>query len=161
MAERSAEDVLSGVLRIPVGGVEKVVPTLSIKATRGWVAFVAGKFGDFSSVMGRDQSPGTFEAFATLGLDAIVEVVMAYDQTGALGGRDWLEEHADPAQLYGAARAMGEVSAPFVNDLRAVLGMFPGLLAAVASKPPSSTNGRSRTGASTRGRSKIVSIQSS
>ena len=156
---RSNEDVLAGILRIPVGGVEKQIPTLPIKASREWQSLLADKLGGFGMALASDQSLASISAFASLSLDTILDLVVAYDRTGALGGREWLEENADAAQLYAALRSMGEVAFPFVNDVRSLLAMLPGLLAqaAVGSNSPSSTNGRSPTGASTRKPSKTDS----
>jgi hypothetical protein len=153
---RTDEDVLAGVLRVPVGGVEKIVPTLPIRATREWQALLSEKLGGFGVVMAAEQSPATLAAFGSLSLDTILDLVVAYDRTDALGGRDWLEEHADPAQLYGAVRQMAEVVFPFVTDMQTVLRVLPGLLVGALTSPRS-TNGRSPTGASTRARSKSAS----
>ena len=158
---RTDEDILAGVLRVPVGGVEKLVPTLPIRATREWQALLSEKLGGFGVVMAAEQSPDTLAAFGSLSLDTILDLVLAYDRSGALGGRDWIEEHADPAQLYGAVRQMAEVAFPFVSDLQTVLRVLPGLLLGAKSSTPNSTNGRSPTGVSTRARSNSVSTRRS
>jgi hypothetical protein len=145
---RSAEDVLAGVLRIHVGGVERIVPTLPIRATREWQAKLTESLGGFGVVMAADQSPATIARFTGLALDAQLDLVCAYDRTGALGGREWLEEHADPAQLYAAAKLMGEVAFPFVNDLQSLMAALPGLLMGAPSSSSSSTSGPSPTGIS-------------
>jgi hypothetical protein len=155
MTGRSAEDILAGILRIPVGGVEKAIPTLPIRASREWQRLITEKVGGFGAVMSAQQTPEALGALANLSLDTILDLVVAYDRTGALGGRDWLEENADPAQLYGAVRAMAGVAFPFVNDAKSLVGLLPGLLDALST--PNSTNGPSPTGASTRARSKSAS----
>ena len=159
MSGRSAEDVLSGTLRIPLGGVEKIVPTLPIRASREWQQLITEKVGGFGAVMSAQQTPEALGALANLSLDTILDLVVAYDRTNALGGREWLEEHADPAQLYGAVRAMAGVAFPFVNDAKALVGLLPGLVDALSQ--PSSTSGPSPTGASTRARSKSASTGAS
>lgn len=168
MAQRSPEDVLAGVLRVPVGGVEKLVPTLKIRAVRAWQAVVAEKVGPIPALLG-NQSAGTVEGmftFTGLAIEAILDLVVAYDSTGALGGREWLEANADPAQLYAAARQMGEVTFPFVGDVGTLMLTFPALFRSQAkpaepSDSTSSTNGPSPSGASTPEPSKSGSTRTS
>lgn len=155
MAERSAEDVLAGILRVSVGGQSKALPTLSIRATREWKAGLAE--GLFSAPEDdRDWTPEAVAQFADLTFGELLDIITSYDRTAALGGREWLEDNADPEQLYIAAGQISEVAFPFAHNPRVVLAA---LLArsVVASKPQSSTNGHSPSGASTRRRSRSVS----
>jgi hypothetical protein len=163
MTQRTPEDILAGVLRINVGGIEKRVPTLPMKASAEWQEALGAGLGEFARNLSADQSADSLMGFARFTQQAILDAVVAYDRSGALGGRDWLEENADPAQLYIAFRQMAEVVFPFVNDVRSLLAMLPGLLAQadVGSSSPSSTNGPSPTGGSTRGLSKRVSTRRS
>lgn len=161
MSTRSPEDVLAGILRIAVGGVEKLVPTLSIRATREWQDEIAQGPQAFSvPVNDDDWSAAVVSEFAGLTLDSILHMVVAYDRTGVLGGRDWLEEHADPEQLYRAAEQMMEVAYPFAESPRVLLAALV-VRAVVESGQRNSTSGRSRTGGSTRQRSKPVLTRAS
>ena len=159
MSTRSPEDVLAGVLRIAVGGVEKLVPTLPLRATREWQAQIAkGPSGFSVPVDSDDWSASAVAEFSGMTLDTVLDIVVAYDRTGALGGRDWLEENADPAQLHAAALQMMEVAYPFAEDVTLLLAALV-VRTVVESGPRSSTNGRSRTGASTRARSTTASTR--
>lgn len=158
--ERSREDVVAGILRIAVGGSERPIQTLNLRESRGWLVFACSKIAGFRGLIMGDDSIESLTEFADTSLDTILDVVVAYDKQSMLGGRDWLEEHADPTQLYQAARDMGEVSLPFVHDVRGFLAVFPTLFRQAPddeSAQTKSTNGHSRTGASTRGRSKNAS----
>lgn len=163
MTQRTPEDILAGVLRINVGGIEKRVPTLPMNASAEWQEALGAQLGGFARNLSTDQSADSLMGFARFTQQAILEAVVAYDRSGALGGREWLEENADPAQLYIAFRQMAEVVFPFVNDVRSLLAMLPGLLAQadVESGSPSSTNGLSPTGGSTPRPSKTVSMRRS
>lgn len=163
MTARTPEDILAGVLRITVGGIEKRVPTLPMRACAEWQETLGAQLGGFARNLTADQSADSLLGFARFTQGAILDAVVGYDRTGALGGRDWLEEHADPAQLYLAFRAMAEVAFPFVTDVRSLLALLPGLLATsdVGSSSPSSTSGRSPTGGSTPARSKSASTRRS
>jgi hypothetical protein len=77
--------------------------------------------------------------------DTMLELIVAYDRTSALGGREWLEEHAWPRELGPIFTACVEAVFPF--DRRAG---GPGGSAVAPSAGPSSTSGPSPTGASTR-----------
>lgn len=163
MTQRTPEDILAGVLRINVGGIEKRVPTLPMNASAEWQETLGAGLSGFARNLSADQSAESLVGFARFTQQAILDAVVTYDRTSALGGRDWLEENADPAQLYIALRQMAEVVFPFVNDVRSLLAMLPGLLAQAdgGSGSPSSTNGLSPTGASPRDRLKKRSTQRS
>jgi hypothetical protein len=160
MTTRSAEDILAGVLRIAVGGVEKIVPTLPIRATREWQTLIAKGPQAFTPRDIDDWDPGDAFDFAGLTLDAILDIVVAYDRTGALGGREWLDENADPAQLYLAAEQMAEVAFPFADNSRVLLAALVANRV-VASTPRSSTSGLSAIGGSRRKPSRQASTRAS
>jgi len=143
--ERTPEDVLAGILRISVGGQERIVPTLPIAATREWQATLGhGPDGYVAPEDESDWTPEQVDEFTALSLEAVVDLVAGYDRTSALGGKEWLLANADPFQLYQAARQMMAVAYPFVANpdlfLRALL------LAPARSSPPNSTNGASPIG---------------
>jgi hypothetical protein len=144
MTERSPENILAGILRIAVGGVEKIVPTLPLRATREWQAGLA-KAREFTPPGDDDWTAPLASEFVGLTFDAILDIVVAYDRTGALGGREWLEEHADPAQIYAAASQMAEVAFPFATNIPMLLAALVAQ-SVVGSKSPNSTNGHSPTG---------------
>jgi len=146
MATRSDEDVLAGILRIAVGGVEKLVPTLPAGPTRTWLATLgAGPDGFSVPVSDDDWTTNAVAEFSGLAIDSVLKMMVAYDRTGALGGREWLEENADPAQLRMGLLQMSEVAFPFATDVPRLLGA---LIArkVVGSSSPSSTSGRSPSG---------------
>ena len=161
MATRSPEDILAGVLRIAVGGVEKQVPTLPIAANREWQERLSSGPGAFKMpVKDDDWTAAMVAEFTGLSTDALLDAVVAYDETGALGGRDWLEQHADPAQLYAALTQMAEVAFPFATNLPMLLAAFV-LRQVVGSPAKSSTNGHSPRGGSIRARSSVASTRRS
>lgn len=163
MTQRTPEDILAGILRINVGGHEKRVPTLPMNASAEWQEALGAQLGGFARNLSTDQSADSLMGFARFTQQAILDAVVAYDRTSALGGREWLEETADPAQLYIAFRQMAAVVFPFVSDVRSLLAMLPGLLAQadVGSSSPNSTNGPSPIGGSTPARSKSASTRRS
>lgn len=158
MVERSDEDAITRVLRISVGGVVKTMPTLPIKLIPEWAKLLDALT---PSTATGDPSEG-FTLIARVTLGGLLDLVVAYDRTGALGGREWLEEHADPAELKAAAEAMAGNAFPFGQAGAVIASMVTTIIrAAVPSEPPSSTNGSSTSGASTRKRSARASTRSS
>lgn len=151
---RSEEEVLSGLLPVAIGGVVKRVPVLKIRAAREWKEALAVSLArDVGSM--DIKSLDSLGAVGNMAGDKILELVLAYDTSGALGGREWIEEHGDDTQVYTAFRAMLEVSFPFVNDLRSAMGQLREVLGlaavnqAAGSLPAKSPNSPSPNGAST------------
>ena len=160
MDNRTPEDVIAGVLRISVGGVEKIVPTLPIKATREWQTALGTGPSRFTPKDMDDWTTADATDFSSLSIDTILDIVTSYDRTGALGGREWLEENADPAQLFAAAGLMAEVAFPFAEDTRMLLAAMV-VQSVVGSGSQNSTSGPSPIGASRRRRSTPPSTKAS
>lgn len=160
MTERSEEDSVTRVLRISVGGVVKTMPTLPIDQIGEWAKMLDALTP--SSAGQGDPNQG-FAFIASVTLTSLLDLVLAYDKTGALGGREWLEKNADPAELKTAAEQMAENAFPFGEAAAVIASMVVTRItqAVAASEPPSSTNGSSRNGASTRKRSARALTRSS
>lgn len=163
MAERSAEDIAAGVLRIAVGGTVREVPTLKAKYVGAWAELVLLTDRDGHAVKIKPLEEWTAFDVAQLAgpaLDRVVDLIVAYDRTGALGGRDWLMENADPPQLQEALTAMLGNAFPLADSPEVLAATVMGQ-AAAGSSPPRSTSGRSRPGTSTRTSSGRDSTRSS
>lgn len=154
MTERSPEDVAAGVLRIAIGGGVREVPTLKAKYIGKWGEQFADRGGEPVGEWTMDD----VVAFSEGSVTRLVDLVVAYDVTGALGGREWIEEHADPAQLNEALIQMIGNAFPLADG--PTLAGLTLARAAVQSVRQSSTNGASRPGASTRTRSDRASTRS-
>ena len=162
MAERSAEEIVSGLLQISVGGTVKPVPTLPIKYIAEWAKLLDA----LTPTRPADDPREGFTLVARVTTEGLLDLVVAYDRTGALGGREWLEEHADAQQLQAAAIQMTGNAFPLLNGANVVGQMLGAMIKSATPKdepsdPASSTNGASRNGASRRKRSGQVSIPSS
>jgi hypothetical protein len=156
------EDLVAfGMIPCYVGGELKFMPTLKRRAEREWVARFTRAIGTTISEFnvpeeGFDTLDGLTK-LGTLGSDLVWDLVLEYDATDALGGRDWLEEHVDTRQAYEILTTiLREVVFPFVQDVRGIMAELGRLLAAqesitlppsAPSEPASSSNGPSPTGA--------------
>jgi len=145
VAERSEEDILAGVLRVRVGSAVKTMPTLKLRQAAAWREKVTTTL---SSQLDGFNLNGTADlaGLAQLAAGQMLDLVLAYDQTNALGGRDWLEDNADDAQLYAILRACLDVSFPFVRDLAGAVALLRGVIPGGTSPGARSTNGRLPTG---------------
>lgn len=169
MDHSAAQDILGGVLRLTFDGEERAVPTLKLRASREWLERQVRKMPLLIDALQGDQGAAGQRAFLDFSYETGLEAVLDYDRSGALGGREWLEEHADPAELYEALRQMARVAIPFGDDLQTLVALLvtlnPGLLAPVppdgASASPRSTSSPSRSGTSRPRRSKSSSTRGS
>lgn len=117
LPERSEEDVLAGVLRVRVDGAERELPVRRIRAARDWKRSLARNLvGGIGRIDVRTLADGG-DVAAVFG-DRVLELVVEYDETAALGGRDYLEEHATDQEIYAIFRGILDVSFPFARDLR-------------------------------------------
>lgn len=167
---RSGEELAGGFIRCRVGGKTANVTTLKIREEREWRAQLAKAVGDaqvdldWNSLReGGDAAYAALLPLTNLPSDLALDLIVAYDKGAALGGKEWLEDNADSAQVYQVLLAMCRVVFPFVNDLRSAVGEFLGILqtAGVGSAKLSSTNGHSPTGDSTLNDSSEVLIPAS
>jgi hypothetical protein len=146
--DRTPEDRASGVLRITIGNLTKRVPTLKLTAADEWAEKVA-------ELPDGDLTDGRLER-------ARLEAVLAYDKTDALGGRAYVEDHADYDQIFVAFEQMMAVVRPFAIEQMDQSR----LLAALLDRPEfaallSFTNGPSPSGDSTPAPSESDSMPSS
>lgn len=147
MTERSAEDLVTGVLRIAVGDSVREVPTLKARWIGEWSQSFAAD--DIEAKAIGEWTMDDFSRFAGESVDRLLDLVVAYDRTAALGGREWLAENADPAQLHAALVAMVGNAFPLASDPTVLVDLVIAQ-AAAGSIPPSSTSGASPSGTSTR-----------
>jgi hypothetical protein len=136
VAERDEEDVVRGVLRIRVGGEERLVPELKWRANREWQARLEAAM---RALVGTpSDTPDGLRAMA----DAERDLVLAYDATGVLGDL----EDATEREVDDAYNRLVEVAFPLAASRTAMLVAL--VRQAVESAQPSSTSGPSASGAS-------------
>ncbi len=142
-----------GVITCRFEGETRTLRTLKAGPVRAWKERVGqvltSTLAEFDV---RDGSKAeTFGDLAGLGIlasDTVLDLILAYDVAGSLGGREWLEEHADDHELYVVLKAILAVHFPFVKDLVSALQVVTSLMANASSAPASSSSGPSPDGAS-------------
>lgn len=144
-AVRTEEEIVAALLPVVLGGRKKGLRVLTIREARKWkLALVeVGVKGIASAdLRGADDVGPLFDA----AIEKIVELVVAYDVDGSLGGREWIEANASDQEVYAIFRKTLDVSFPFVRDLRTALAEIRALgvadlLASARSAPESSSSG--------------------
>ena len=155
MDERSEQDAVTGVLRIRVGGSVRLLRTLKARWVEDWIRlFTASGRGEPKPFGEWDERDVAELGAGTVG--RTVDLLVAYDREGALGGREWLLDNADPSELHAALVEVVANVFPLADGPAFLAGLMLARAAAPAapedapSGPPSSTSSASTSGASTR-----------
>jgi hypothetical protein len=139
---RSEAEVVSATISVTVGGVPKTLPVLSIKRNRTWKARLIGRAG---TILGSVEDVETWAgalALVTNAVDDMLEMLLEYDRAAALGGREWLEEHATDAEIWAAFKEVARAAYPPLADLGrnpALIGQVLGQLSAKSMSSPSTS----------------------
>lgn len=150
---RTPEEVAGGFINVWLGGTQLELPTLKLKAERAWrdaLTRTVGDMGygvDFDALKrGGEDAYGALTPLFSAPSEVVLELVLKYDSTEALGQREWLEDNADSAQLYVVLKKILGVVFPFVEDLRGALLELAGLVDQLVSARSSSMSGPLPTG---------------
>lgn len=127
------EQIVSGEISVTKDGRAVSLPVLKIKHAREWRLLV----GEALNV----EEPS--ETNVNAAPDKILDLVVAYDRTNALGGRESIEDSMTDEEIYDAFIAMWRKTFPFVRLAKDLIS------AATAPAPVKSPNGRSPIGTST------------
>lgn len=161
MDNRTEDEKARGIVPARIAGSTRSMPTLKAKAARPWKLLVVqtisnvAKDADVRGQGGADTIADVLNLGVLAG-DKVLDLLLEYDVTAALGGREYLEENADDSQLYAVLRAVADVHFPFVADVMTATGTLSRLLeasprseaaeSADQSDPESSASGSSPTG---------------
>lgn len=161
LGERSAQDIIAGVVRVRLGGLEYQLPVLSIAANRRWHAQLEGSLVNLVATIdleGEDLG-GILATFATA-TDQLLDALYAFEAAGPYPGqvlpeRAALEEQATDSEVLVATLGVWSASNPFgavalgaMRQAEASLSALPRLDDA-SSRPtngaPPPTGGRRRS----------------
>ena len=143
-------DVASGVIHVTINGQRKTLPTLKIGPFED--EFLPGQWEKLQASFEQDHE--NLADLFKLGTSTLLDIIVAYDTSGALGGREWLRANADHSELVQIGEAIYERHAsPFMEAVRRIMGGVQGVMRqttglAVMGRVQS-TNGASPTGDST------------
>lgn len=128
---RTEADQVYGRIPCRFGNEVRYLPTMKIGPVRAWKRTLAESASRLAGLDLREgeQAISDLTLFASGATDEVLDLVLAYDTTGALGGRDWLEAHADDRELYVVLRSILAVHFPFVEDVRQAMEVLGSLFA--------------------------------
>lgn len=118
-------------LVLTLGGVERRLPVHNLNQSDEWQQKLAQAI---ARVELPDTTDGADLVAAFIGLPSalLLDAVIAYDLTDAIGGRDWIRDHATERDIYVAFQAMAGETFPYLADARTVVGdRGPTMLAGV------------------------------
>lgn len=146
--------MVAGTIRVRLGGYAKELPELNIDDNEAWQAKLATDLASQLKHVDTIREWDQAVAVASASTPLMVDLLVAYDHTGVLGGREWIRQHATPAEVYAAFKEVALASYPFGRDLSkfpSLIGMMMEQVAKVSSastsSPPKSTGGRRGTSA--------------
>ena len=144
---RRPEDVLSGEIRVEVGGQPYVLPVLSIAANRRWKSSLTTEMGGLVAHLDDASSFADIYAALAAAEDNWLTLLRSYDQTHVLP--DDLDEHVRPDELIAAVLEVWAAANPLV-------GMGLALGSGTNGTSPGRTNGSPKSTAGRRRRSKAT-----
>ena len=89
----------AGGFRVVVAGEERVLPELAGDDLSRWHARYARAYLNLLGAAASSESIDDFLQANEVGIDDMLDALMAYDRTGALWSRDWIEDHMTDSQL--------------------------------------------------------------
>jgi hypothetical protein len=116
-AEEEAILARSGI-RIVLGGHVKLVVPLTLDQNREWKKGLGEIIGVVFGSLGASASDWT-ELVATVAAmsDKHVDLLIAYDQAGSLGGREWINAHATEREIWDGLKAVLDEAFPHLAEL--------------------------------------------
>ena len=141
-------EILSQKILAPIGGKVRILPVRTIAQEREWMDLVQEKAGSLGEAP-LDLTPMGYTSLMRLGSDVILDLVIGYDLTNSLGGREYVEANGTRREIYSIFRRLLEEHFPFTGDLGDVLTRLQGvqgLLALTRSVQPNSESGSSPSG---------------
>lgn len=120
-APDAESDIAAGIIRLTINGTDRILPTLKIGPFQD--DFLPKQWPKVQSMFSEDRTDPA--ELLKLGTDTLLDLIVAYDASGALGGRDWLRNNADHNDL---VRIAGAIVTRHTEGFRkAVLGISNGM----------------------------------
>jgi hypothetical protein len=114
------EEALLARIGIPItlGGIAKRVPPLTMDRARVWRQLLAERVGlAIGAIVASPDDWASLVAALAGASDQHVDLLLAYDERAALGGREWIESHGTPREIYEALKAVLAEAFPFEAEL--------------------------------------------
>ncbi len=155
---RPDEEVAGGYISATLGGQVKRLPVLPRARNREFQKVYADKVRTTIASAGKlDDLEDVIEMMSS-SIDEMLDIVLFYDETASLGGREWIDQHATDREIYDLFKQVTHAAHPFGKDL---LGLIPDLRsmllrATIRMAGSASTSSSPRSTAGSRKRSKTA-----
>ncbi len=128
LPERAVEDVLTGRLRMVLGGEEFVLPVLTIAKADEWRDTLAATAGNVMGLLEQQATVPSVMAWLSSNTDVLLVLIRAYDVTGVLPDDEWIRENATEPDVLKGFMLLLAASYPFVAAALDILAANPGAL---------------------------------
>lgn len=116
-AEEEAILTRSGI-RIVLGGHKKTVVPLTIDRNREWKKGLAEYIGVAFGSLAASAADWTKLVTSLAAMsDQHIDLLVAYDEVGSLGGRDWINAHATEREAWDGLKAVLDEAFPHLAEL--------------------------------------------
>jgi len=125
---RPPDEVAGGFLRVSLGGQARSLPILKIDHNRAWKELFNVTV---SEALGGTRQLQTLDDVVNLlatSTDTMLDLLVAYDESGALGGKEWMDRNATDRDIYEALKKVTDAAFPFGVDLITRVPNFMGTL---------------------------------
>ena len=147
---RPDEEVAGGYISATLGGQVKRLLVLPRARNRDFQKVYAEHIRTTLTNAGKlDDLEDVIEVMSS-SIDEMLDVVLTYDESAALGGREWIDAHATDREIYELFKQVTHAAHPFGRDLLAVIPDLRALLLRatlrMAGSPSTSSSRRSTAG---------------
>lgn len=105
-------------IRIVLGGHVKHVVPLTIDRNRAWKALLAERVGlAWASLASSAEDWSQLVATLATITEAHVDLLVAYDEAGSLGGREWIETHGTEREVWEGLKGVLDEAFPHLAEL--------------------------------------------
>lgn len=137
-----------------VGGQARSLPELTRVRNREFQKFYAEKVRSTLKATEELTELDDVINLMSSSIDEMMEIVLVYDETNALGGRDYLDSHATDREIYEAFKKVTDAAHPFGKDLLARVPNLSSILLRAAMAMTAGSRSTSSSRRSTAGRRK-------
>lgn len=112
MFEQSDDDAVDGVLRLKVGGEERVLPVLSIEESEKWQARFSARLGTGLDKLQPEDNAQVLAKIAKIASDTSIDLIVEYDRGHVLGTRAHLRKVLNQRLAFETLKAIVRVEFP-------------------------------------------------
>jgi hypothetical protein len=114
-----AEEEARAIIRLRLGNTDRVLPELAFDPWCDWVNVYNARLAESAKLdeqvaAAPDQQLSIMATFPTR---VEIDLLLAYDTSGVLGGREWIQAHASPREIHEAFVKVRAVAFPFEDQM--------------------------------------------